>query len=156
MGNVSRNICKKDRDGNIWKPCHPSLIPSAFILLPEYPILIPEVGCGQSPQKGNKITCLFVMQKDQKRCIDFIQLVILWIEKLIPQRNIRKTDKKSVHILFLSEKSNFYRHKIFYSLIIHFCLLDLYCCFILLRRVINKGKHIKFRNMKIFCVLFVV
>ena len=59
------------------KTCHPILIPSAFILLPEYPILIPEVGCGQSPQKGNKITCLFVMQKDQKRCIDFIQLVIL-------------------------------------------------------------------------------
>ena len=32
-------------------PCHPSLISSAFILLPENPSLIPEAGCGQSPRK---------------------------------------------------------------------------------------------------------
>ena len=31
--------------------CHPSLIPSAFILLPENPSLIPEAGCGQRPRE---------------------------------------------------------------------------------------------------------
>ena len=42
---------KKDRDGSIQNLCHPSLIPSAFILLPENPSLIPEAGCGQRPRK---------------------------------------------------------------------------------------------------------
>ena len=31
--------------------CHPSLIPSAFILLPGKPSLIPEAGCGQRPRE---------------------------------------------------------------------------------------------------------
>ena len=29
----------------------PASIPSAFVLLPENPYSIPEVGCGQSPRK---------------------------------------------------------------------------------------------------------
>ena len=31
----------------------PSLIPSALKVLPENPSLIPEAGCGQSPQKSS-------------------------------------------------------------------------------------------------------
>ena len=57
--------------------CHPLLILSAFILLPKNPILIPEAGCGQSPRKSDKIECLFLVQKNKKKCIDFQQLVIL-------------------------------------------------------------------------------
>ena len=36
-------------------------IPSVFVLLPGFSHSIPEVGCGQRPQKGNMSNALFVM-----------------------------------------------------------------------------------------------
>jgi hypothetical protein len=41
----------KKRDGSYSKQTIP-LIPSASVLLPEIPSLIPEAGCGQSPLKA--------------------------------------------------------------------------------------------------------
>ena len=52
-------------------------IPSAFVLLPEFPYSIPEVGCGQRPRKNNQYNVLFVMQKNQKMCIKPSHMVIL-------------------------------------------------------------------------------
>ena len=52
-------------------------IPSAFVLLPEISRSIPEVGCGQRPQKGNNHDVLFVMQKNLKSCIKFSHMAIL-------------------------------------------------------------------------------
>ena len=44
---------KKKKPGRLTlTESRPSLIPSAFKVLPENPSLIPEAGCGQSPQKA--------------------------------------------------------------------------------------------------------
>lgn len=45
-------IRKKKPGRLILTESRPSLIPSALKVLPEKPSLIPEVGCGQSPQKA--------------------------------------------------------------------------------------------------------
>lgn len=42
-------------------------IPSAFVLLPEFPYYIPEVGCGQRPRKKQSIQCLICHAKKSKR-----------------------------------------------------------------------------------------
>ncbi|RHT51377.1 hypothetical protein DW768_09525 [Ruminococcus sp. AM29-26] len=42
-------------------------IPSAFVLLPEFPYSIPEVGCGQRPRKKQSIQCLICHAKKSKR-----------------------------------------------------------------------------------------
>ena len=42
-------------------------IPSAFVLLPEFPYSIPEVGCGQRPRKKQSIQCLICYAKKSKR-----------------------------------------------------------------------------------------
>lgn len=47
-------------------PCHPSHIPSAFILLPESPSLIPEAGCGQRPQKAIRQNACLPCKKSRK------------------------------------------------------------------------------------------
>lgn len=45
------SVNKKTGMATSPNPCHPSLIPSALIVLPENPSLIPEAGCGQGPRK---------------------------------------------------------------------------------------------------------
>lgn len=42
-------------------------IPSAFVLLPEFPYSIPEVGCGQRPRKKQSIQCLICHAKKSKK-----------------------------------------------------------------------------------------
>ena len=42
-------------------------IPSAFVLLPEFPYSIPEAGCGQRPRKKQSIQCLICHAKKTKR-----------------------------------------------------------------------------------------
>lgn len=45
---------------------HFSLIPSGLVVLPEKNSLIPEAGCGQSPQKMADTNAFIVMQKNSK------------------------------------------------------------------------------------------
>ena len=52
-------------------------IPSAFVLLPEFPHSIPEVGCGQRPQKAINTMPYLSCKKNQKRCIKASHMVIL-------------------------------------------------------------------------------
>ena len=52
-------------------------IPSAFVLLPEFSHSIPEVGCGQRPQKAINTMPYLSCKKNQKRCIKASHMVIL-------------------------------------------------------------------------------
>ena len=61
-GTAHRIPVKKIGMAENQNPCHPSLISSAFILLPENPSLIPE-----PTENGNKIQCLFACNKIRKR-----------------------------------------------------------------------------------------
>ena len=53
-GKADRVFIRKKKPGRLTlNEGRPSLIPSAFKGLPENPSLIPEAGCGQSPQKSS-------------------------------------------------------------------------------------------------------
>ena len=56
---------------------HPTLIPSASVLLSKKLGLIPEAGGGQSPRKSNKYRALINMQKIRNNCITLLNLGIL-------------------------------------------------------------------------------
>ena len=47
-------------------PFQQNLIPSAFVVLPKIPSLIPEAGCGQRPRNWQPYKRLFMVQKNQK------------------------------------------------------------------------------------------
>ncbi|ANU45723.1 hypothetical protein ADH76_17585 [Enterocloster clostridioformis] len=76
--------------------------------MPKISSLIPEAGCGQSPQKKANCKCLIFDTKKQKECIKNSFVVILKLESII--------DNKILHIYLLSEELISHRHKIFYAL----------------------------------------
>ena len=57
---VTKTICSKADHSRFLS------IPSAFVLLPEFPYSIPEVGCGQRPRKKQSIQCLICHTKKSK------------------------------------------------------------------------------------------
>ena len=77
MAKGSPAVCKNKKRERQHTEAHRSLlIPSALVLLPENPSLIPEAGCGQRPQKAMD-TMPYFDAKKYKLCIESCRMVIL-------------------------------------------------------------------------------
>ncbi|ARE65099.1 hypothetical protein ADH76_18500 [Enterocloster clostridioformis] len=62
--------------------------------MPKISSLIPEAGCGQSPQKKANCKCLIFDTKKQKECIKNSFVVILKLESIIDNKKVTKSTTK--------------------------------------------------------------
>ena len=67
--------------------CQKPSIPASFLFrrhlyyCENFPVLFQRSGVGSAHKKSNKFNVLFVVQKNQKNCIEPLQMVILQIER---------------------------------------------------------------------------
>ena len=88
-------------------------IPSAFVLLPEFPCPIPEAGCGQRPRKEQSIQCLICHAKKTKRMYKILS------DGYTVNRKIDSTAKTYISISYqkdsLSKDTRFFTASLLYK-----------------------------------------